>query len=658
MLTIKKITPDTTVDFAAEELKKYLRMMMPEGGDIKISYDPKAKDGFRLGLMQDAGLDVSDAEDTTLDDIIYVDCDTEGGIIAGDNPRSVLLAVYEYLRRNGCRWLMPTVDGEYIPMKDIEPVKYRHKPTTRYRGWCNEGTESQQTMLNAIDFAPKVGMNVFMLEFRIPTSYYNRHYLHEHNSTRRPPEPVSDMQILQWKRQCEAEFAKRGLQFHDIGHGWAADSLGIDSSRRYDPEDPTKNYRSLTDEQKEGLALVNGVRELFSDTPNYAQTCLGPEKNRRRVAKYVADYAEKHGNVDYLHVWLGDSMNRQCECEVCAGKTTSDWYVILLNMIDEELAKKNLPTRIVFIAYADTVWAPEVETIKNPERFTLLFAPISRTYTKPIPEVIGDEEVTPAVRNKLVFPTTLEGLFAHHSNWKKAFPGSSIVYEYHFWRHQYHDVSGMEIAKLVNKDIKAYNKLGIRGVIEDGSQRSFFPNGFAFYTYARTLFDDSLTYEELLEDFFSHVYGKDWKLFLEYLEKLNEAFDFAYIEGKKCTDEKRTAYYNPEHAKDLERVKEIVAEGRELIKSHYNSDVRVQTVAVRLLEVHAEYVPLIADCFIKKSLGEDEEAEALFKVAAEKMGKYDMEFEAFYDHALTFYTWRWISRTRRKVTEPVLVIDN
>ncbi len=114
MLTIKKITSDSVINFAAEELKKYLRMMMPEGGDIKISYPPEARDGFRLGLMQDLGLDVSDAEDPTLDDILYIDCDERGGIIAGDTPRSVLLAVYEYLRRNGCRWLMPTVDGKYI----------------------------------------------------------------------------------------------------------------------------------------------------------------------------------------------------------------------------------------------------------------------------------------------------------------------------------------------------------------------------------------------------------------------------------------------------------------------------------------------------------------------------------------------------------------
>ena len=67
MLTINKTTSHSTVDFAAEELKKYLRMMMPEAGDIKINYDPEAKDGYLLGLMQDFGLDVSDAENTELD---------------------------------------------------------------------------------------------------------------------------------------------------------------------------------------------------------------------------------------------------------------------------------------------------------------------------------------------------------------------------------------------------------------------------------------------------------------------------------------------------------------------------------------------------------------------------------------------------------------
>ena len=163
MLSINKIRANETIDHAAQELRKYLRMMMPEAGDVKIIYDPCAKDGFRLGLMQDFGLDVSDAEDPELDDILYINCDTGGGIIAGDNPRSVLLSVYEYLRQNGCRWLMPGVDGEFIPMQDIVPVTYRHKPSCRYRGQCNEGAESQTSVLETIDFTPKIGMNSYMI---------------------------------------------------------------------------------------------------------------------------------------------------------------------------------------------------------------------------------------------------------------------------------------------------------------------------------------------------------------------------------------------------------------------------------------------------------------------------------------------------------------
>ena len=103
MYQINKITSNPVVDFAAEELKKYLRMMMPRCGEITIAYAPEAKDGFRLGLMQDFGLDVSEAKDLFLDDILHIDADEQGGIIAGSNPRSILQAVYKYLTLNGCR---------------------------------------------------------------------------------------------------------------------------------------------------------------------------------------------------------------------------------------------------------------------------------------------------------------------------------------------------------------------------------------------------------------------------------------------------------------------------------------------------------------------------------------------------------------------------
>jgi hypothetical protein len=228
-------------------------------------------------------------------------------------------------------------------------------------------------MLDAIDFAPKLGMNVFMLEFRIPTSYYNRYYDHLHNTENRKPEKVTFSTILQWKRECEAEISKRGLQFHDIGHGWTGDPFGIDSSLR--PADGD-NELKVPPESRKYLALVNGERRLRANCPNYTNFCMSNPEAQTLFVDCVVDYARKHSNIDYLHVWLGDASNAHCECEDCRKKTPSDWYVILLNKIDRALNEAGLSTRIVFIAYVDNLWAPITEKIENQDRFTLLFAPI------------------------------------------------------------------------------------------------------------------------------------------------------------------------------------------------------------------------------------------------------------------------------------------
>ena len=114
MYSIQIITPNVTVDFAAEELKKYLRMMMPDCGELPIVHAPAVQSGFCLGLMSDLGLDTSDAEDVSMDDIVFIDTNENGGIIAGSNPCAILIAVYRFLRFQGCRWLFPGTDGEYV----------------------------------------------------------------------------------------------------------------------------------------------------------------------------------------------------------------------------------------------------------------------------------------------------------------------------------------------------------------------------------------------------------------------------------------------------------------------------------------------------------------------------------------------------------------
>ena len=628
MTSINKRTLSPCIDFAAFELKKYLRMMMPDGGRYEIGYDVTSDEGYRLGLLSDFGLDSSDVEDAELDDLLYVDCDEQGGIIAGSNPRSVLLSVYEYLRRMGCRWLFPGVDGEFIPLKNTVPVKLRHKPSMRYRGQCNEGSEYQVAMLDAIDFAPKVGMNVFMTEFFIPNCYYDIYYNHRNNENNRDPESVSPQQVLQWKRECESEMERRGLQFHDIGHGWTCEPLGIDSLNSILPDG------ELPDEARQFVAMRGGKRTLFNDRPRHTEFCMSNPEARRRVVNYVADYSASHGTADYLHVWLADARNNHCECPACAMRTASDWYVILLNELDAELTKRGDKTRIVFIVYTDTTFAPETEEIINQSRFTLMLAPITRSFTHPLPTVIEKAPIPKYERNKITLPSRVEEYFLHLDEWKKMWRGSCIAYEYHFWRHQYYDVPGINIARVVHEDVKAYRENGIQGIIEDGSQRSFFPNGFAFYVYARTMFDTSYTYDQLLEEYFSLAYGDAWREVYGYLEKLGEAFDFEFIEQEKSIDYSVSKFYNPPHAERIRTVPKITSQGLKIIRENYDSPYRIRTYSMRVLKMHAEYANLFSEALAYKALGADKSAWEKFFEFRDKIGKYEAEFAGVYDHGL------------------------
>ena len=77
------------------------------------------------------------------------------------------------------------------------------------------------------------------------------------------------------------------------------------------------------------------------------------------MARYVVEYAKNHSNSDYLHVWLADSNRNHCECEECRKMRPSDWYLMVMNRIDELLTEEGLDTRIVFIAYVDTLFPPK-----------------------------------------------------------------------------------------------------------------------------------------------------------------------------------------------------------------------------------------------------------------------------------------------------------
>ena len=636
MYCIHKITLNPTVDFAAEELKKYLRMMMPRCGEVAIDYDAKAENGFRLGLMQDFGLDISDAEKPDLDDIVYVEADANGGIIAGSNPGALLIAVYRYLRFQGCRWLFPGVDGEWIPViEGLTPVTYRKKASYRYRGQCNEGAEYQQNMMEAIDFTPKIGMNTFMQEFDVPSAYYNMYYDHKF-STCREPEPINNETVLQWKRQCETEIEKRGLHFHDMGHGWTAEPYGIDSTQGWKAEEV-----QLTDAQKACIAELNGQRQLYRGVALNTNICFSNPEARRIQAQYIADYAEKQNNVDFLHIWLADSNNNHCECEACRKKRVSDWYVILLNEVDEELTRRGLNTRLVFIQYYDTFWGPVEEKLHNQDRFTMLYAPITRLYTESYLVDADESQVEPYVLNKHVFPKGMAACLGYlQKEWKPVWKGDCFCYEYHFWVRQWYDPTGLQIAKTIHDDIVGLRKHGLDGIIEDGSQRSYFPTGFAFYVYGETLFDSSVSFEALAEDYFSHAFGEKWQEVYAYLQSISTCFDYDWMSGHKSQDLAIGKCYNPAMAEKLAPISGLVKAFAPTIAENKDQPRRASSVAWRLLDQHRDFVCLIADVATKRALGDNAGAEEAQDLFWKVMSPREIYMQTCYDPVLVGHAYR------------------
>ena len=626
MLQIKKLRADNVLDFAAEELKKYLRMMMPECGDIAIRYEPGAVDGFRLGLAQDFGLTFPEAEDPELDDVVHIETDTQGGILAGSNSRSVLFAVYRLLKENGCRWLFPGIDGEYIPMKDLEPVHYHHMADHRFRGHCNEGAESQQCMLDTIDFNTKLEMNVYMIEFFNPYCYYADYYDHVMNEQNRPPEPVSPDQVLQWKRQCEVEIAKRGLQFHDMGHGWTAEPFGISSTAGW-----KASQEELPEEITQYLAMIDGERKLWNGVALNTNLCMSNPKVRSIMAKAVADYAQNHQNVTYIHVWLADGHNNHCECDECRKLNPSDYYIMIMNEIDEELTARNLDTKIVFIAYVDTMYAPLQEKIRNSKRFALLYAPIQRSYTSSV-DASQIKEPPAYIRNNWPRPVSAEESAAFLLDWQKGWKGECFCYEYHFWRHMCYDPGLMSISRRIYEDIISMKTIGINGIVEDGSQRCYFPNGFAMYIYAEALRDRNCDYDKVKADYFAHVYGNRAQEAEAYLQAISDTFDFAYMEGECSADEAVSSYYDPSRVPQLQSVMKLAEQGRQLALANLKMPTRTQNIGMRMLLRHAEYCEGVAQVMIALAQGKNEEAFDVWESFRHSFGKYEYELERCFDH--------------------------
>lgn len=628
MLTINKLRSDHVVDFAAEELHKYLRMMMLELPPLSISYDPEAKDGFRLGLLADFGIPF-EGDEPELDDVVHIDADEKGGILAGSNYRSILFAVYRYLKLQGCRFYAPGVDGEFIPRKPIEAVKYHKKADIRSRRFMLEGRPSFQDTLAFVDYHAKQELNGYGIA--TPFVYMARYYMHDQLEAGREPEPVDAETVHQMAKALECECYKRGMKFGGGNHDIIPQVLGIDPLER---ELYKKGLKKPTEEMKAKMALLDGKRDLFKNDPFNTNFCMSRADLRKKYVDIVVDIAKKNPHYSNIACCLADLRRNHCECEECQKLHPTDFLVKIVNEADEIFTKEGIPTKLSFSTYVDQQFAPKVERVNNPKRVSMSFPPIGRTYSRSITKDSVFPEVEPYVRNAWRTPRSVEENYAYLKKWQEVFPGNFSTYEYHFYVHQYRDPGLMSMSRRLYEDIQALPLVKINGMTEDGSNKNCFPHGFMNYIYGQTLVDLKTDYESEKEDYFKTCYGEDWQDALNYMEQVSAIFEHAYMCGDMPTDREHSIYYDPNRVKEFEKMFALAEKGRAMAAEHKVMPHRIQVIHWRILHYHTLWCEIVAKAMIEKCKGNDAESLKLWKSLVAEFSKNDVILEKYFDMSL------------------------
>ena len=588
---------DQTLIFAAREAADYLGRMLPDAritvccGNASGSLEQKEQDSLSIVLKVIPDNITTDHFD------IRISGQGGAGSVTGNYSRSVLIGVYHYLYLLGCRFLGPVREMEIVPVLTDRSKLYQqvsHTASYYHRGVCIEGSESLENVLDFINWLPKIGYNAFFIQFQIPYTFLARWYHHEGNPLAEPEE-FTAWDAEEYTRVMVTELKKRDLLLQQVGHGWTGESIGI----------PTMDWNAtdyvLTDKQRSMLAQLNGKRDFFYGAPMNTNLCYTSPEVIDTFSGSVASYAEKHPEVDHLHVWLADANNNMCECEECRKSTPTDQYIHILNEIDRKLTEKGLNTRIVFLLYQELLWPPEEGKINNPERFILMFAPITRRFNSsyPISEKLPD--IAPFVRNHITLPIELDENLSFLRAWQKHFTGDSFVYDYHLGRAHYGDFGYVHISRIISEDISKLHALGLNGHISCQELRAGMPNFLPNYVMGRKLMDESCSFDELAEEYYQAAYGERWKEVYDYLSTLSSLCSCDYFNSKGPRE-------NPEIAEKMRKAHQMADR---FAASDYFKDVPENPVHAQfqsMLLYHCRYIVHLEDAVGALAAGRTEEA--------------------------------------------------
>lgn len=545
-----------TLLYAGRELCKYLEKMTGSIFGLFITNVPANCPTIQLKVSPERFL----VADPQLDDAVLISLDQGTGVIAGTNPRAVLLGVYRALRGLGCRFLRPGADGEVVPVRPLEQVtlSLSEVASFRHRGVVIEGASSLENVLAFIEWLPKAGYNSFFTQFMSIRYFLERWYAHDRNPYLEA-EPFDDERCRRYEERIWEAIALRSLLHHAVGHGWTCEPLGIEG------RDWNAVELDISPENRELLAMIDGQRDLFHKVPSETNLCYSNPVARKKICDYAVAYLRAHPGVSYLHLWLADSIHSFCECEHCRKKSPSDWYLLLLNQLDQRLTQEGIDTKIVFLLYYDLLFPPVEQRLQNRDRFVLMFAPISRPFSQSFADFEASGAPAPYQLNRSPIPHTIEENLGCLKAWQEAlaegaFSLDSFDFDYYMGRAHYGDPGYCAIAKIIDRDIDYLPKLGLGGILSCQELRAAYPTGLPGYLLGQKLWDSSRGYDDIAEEYFTAAFGEKGKEVRNLLERVSGCFDTDFWFRGRADD-------RPQLAAQMEKAIPLAGEMKALAQS-------------------------------------------------------------------------------------------
>ncbi len=349
--------PTPREQFAAEELKKYLSLMLRADAVLGDDETRPAGPAFLVGgpernkqTARYLTKDAFRAEVTGPEGMLIRALDENTILLAGsswhegERERGTVYAVYEFLERYcGCvlaAYSHPDADaGEIVPVcqsLSLSDVEYC-KPCAD-RPYRTAIVQYEDVAGN-----PERGLNIPFFDWLVKNRY-NR--------------------FLTWTSIYEhfkengmlAELERRGLAL-TVGHHESSRLFLPARGNKYFPEHYFETHPEYFKLQADGTR--------FENTDPWGQWvyCSRNEQAIAQVAENVIAWAKQNPAADVIALWPNDGIFEQCTCPLCSQYTKTENYCHFINGVAERVSKVLPHLRFDMLIYVDLWDCPEGLTL-------------------------------------------------------------------------------------------------------------------------------------------------------------------------------------------------------------------------------------------------------------------------------------------------------